>query len=55
MLDRTDLELYGIEIAVEFVAHLRGQVRFHSVDDLIAQMTTDVANARIALGLLPAD
>lgn len=55
VLDRTDLELYGIEIAVEFVAHLRGQVRFHSVDDLIAQMTTDVANARIALGLLPAD
>lgn len=49
VLDRTDLELYGVEIAVEFVARLRGQVRFSSVDDLIAQMTTDVAETRRVL------
>lgn len=51
VLDRTDLELYGIEVAVEFVEHLRGQVKFNSVDELIAQMTTDVARTRVALGI----
>ncbi|GAA2184499.1 bifunctional riboflavin kinase/FAD synthetase [Brooklawnia cerclae] len=51
VLDRTDLELYGVEIGVEFVAHLRGQVRFSSVDELIAQMEVDVADTRSALGV----
>ena len=51
VLDRTDLDLYGVEIGVEFVEHLRGQIKFASVDDLIAQMTTDVVNTRRALGI----
>ncbi len=46
VLDRTDLDLYGVEVAVEFVHHLRGQVRFASVDELVAQMATDVADTR---------
>ena len=46
VLDRTDLELYGIEISVEFVKQLRGQVRFSSVDELIEQMSKDVAATR---------
>lgn len=50
VLDRTDLELYGSEIAVDFVARLRGQVKFAGVDDLIAQMADDVARARRILG-----
>ncbi|MFT3889640.1 MAG: bifunctional riboflavin kinase/FAD synthetase [Arachnia sp.] len=50
VLDRTDLELYGSEIAVDFVARLRGQVRFESVDALIVQMADDVEAARAALG-----
>lgn len=52
VLDRTDLELYGIEICVEFVARLRGQVRFQSIEELIAQMATDVADTRLALGVV---
>ena len=51
VLDRTDLDLYGVEIGVEFVEHLRGQMKFASVDDLIAQMTTDVVHTRRALGI----
>ena len=51
VLDRTDLDLYGVEIGVEFVEHLRGQIKFASVDDLIAQMTTDVVHTRRALGI----
>ncbi|WIY81575.1 bifunctional riboflavin kinase/FAD synthetase [Propionimicrobium sp. PCR01-08-3] len=50
VLDRTDLELYGIEISVEFVKQLRGQVRFLSVDELIEQMSKDVAATRNILG-----
>lgn len=51
VLDRTDLELYGIEIAVDFVEHLRGQIKFTSIDELIDQMTYDVARTRVLLGL----
>ena len=51
VLDRADLDLYGVEIGVEFVEHLRGQIKFASVDDLIAQMTTDVVHTRRALGI----
>ncbi|MDF1486736.1 bifunctional riboflavin kinase/FAD synthetase [Tessaracoccus caeni] len=46
VLDRTDLELYGIEIAVDFTVRLRGQVKFDGVEALIAQMRLDVELAR---------
>jgi riboflavin kinase / FMN adenylyltransferase len=45
-LDRDDLDLYGVHVAVDFVARLRGMVRFDSVDDLIAQMHRDAQEAR---------
>lgn len=51
VLDRTDLELYGVEIAVDFVERLRGQVRFTGIDDLIVQMDADVARTREVLGV----
>ncbi len=51
VLDRTDLELYGVPIAVDFVARLRGQVRFDSLDALVGQMAADVNATRKALGL----
>lgn len=51
VLDRTDLELYGVEIAVDFVARLRGQVRFDGIDALITQMDADVARTREVLGV----
>ncbi len=46
VIDRTDLELYGIEIAVDFTARLRGQVKFDGIDALIVQMGRDVELAR---------
>ena len=50
VLDRDDLELYGVPVEVSFVARLRGMVRFDSIDDLVATMADDVARARVALG-----
>ena len=46
VLDRDDLELYEVEVEVEFVERLRGMVRFDSVEELVAQMKDDVARAR---------
>lgn len=45
-LDRDDLDLYGVHAAIEFSTRLRETVRFDSVDELISQMHTDVAEAR---------
>ena len=45
-LDRDDLDLYGMHVAVDFSARIRGQERFDSVPDLVAQMHQDVAQAR---------
>jgi len=49
VLDRDDLELYGVQVEVSFVARLRGMVRFESVDDLVATMADDVRRARTLL------
>jgi riboflavin kinase / FMN adenylyltransferase len=46
-LDRDDLDLYGVHVAVDFIARLRGMERFDSVDDLIAQMHLDADAARL--------
>jgi riboflavin kinase / FMN adenylyltransferase len=46
VLDRDDLELYDVEVEVEFVERLRGMVRFDSVEELVAQMKDDVARTR---------
>jgi riboflavin kinase/FMN adenylyltransferase len=51
VLDRDDLELYGAEVAIDFVARLRGtQIRFDTVDELLVQMKADVDGARRLLG-----
>jgi riboflavin kinase / FMN adenylyltransferase len=44
-LDRDDLDLYGVHVAVDFAARLRGMERFDSVAELVAQMHRDVAAA----------
>ncbi|GAA1962297.1 bifunctional riboflavin kinase/FAD synthetase [Nocardioides panacihumi] len=49
VLDRTDLELYGVEVVVEFVERLRGMEAFGSVEDLVDQMGADVDRARALL------
>ena len=48
-LDRDDLDLYGVHVAVDFAARLRGMARFDTVDELIAQMRLDVDQARSLL------
>jgi riboflavin kinase/FMN adenylyltransferase len=42
-------DLYGRVIEVEFVAKLRDEVKFDSLDSLLVQMKTDAAQARQAL------
>jgi riboflavin kinase/FMN adenylyltransferase len=55
VLDRTDLDLYGERIAVEFVAHLRPTLKFESVEALVDQMHGDVARCReILSSIVPA-
>ena len=44
-----DGDLYGEEARVRFVARLRGEVKFDSVDALVAQMARDVEATRTAL------
>ncbi len=50
VLDRTDLDLYGVEVEVSFVERLRGMTAFASVGELVAQMALDVERARAVLG-----
>ncbi|RIV40772.1 bifunctional riboflavin kinase/FAD synthetase [Micromonospora radicis] len=42
-------DLYGERLALDFVAHLRGQVRFDSIEPLVAQIAQDVERTRRAL------
>jgi riboflavin kinase/FMN adenylyltransferase len=49
VIDRDDLELYGIPVAVEFVGRIRGQARFDTVEALVERMHADVEQARLLL------
>lgn len=42
-------DLYGQDIAVEFVGHIRGEERFASADALVERMHVDAAMARALL------
>ncbi len=44
-----DGDLYGQDVRVRFVEHLRGEQKFESVDALIAQIEQDVAETRRVL------
>lgn len=44
-----DGNLYGQELAIEFVGWLRGEERFDSPEELVAQVIEDVKNARVVL------
>jgi riboflavin kinase/FMN adenylyltransferase len=49
LLDR-DVDLYGLTLELDFVARLRGERRFDSVDALIEQMHQDVQRTRELCG-----
>jgi riboflavin kinase/FMN adenylyltransferase len=49
VIGRDDLDLYGLEVAVDLVRRLRGQEVFDSVEALVDQMARDVSAARAAL------
>lgn len=51
VLDRTDLDLYGEYVGLEFVSRLRPTRKFDSVDALMEQMHLDVEQCRQALGV----
>ena len=46
VLDRVDLELYGVEVEISFVERLRGMLRFESVEALVEAMHGDVVRSR---------
>jgi riboflavin kinase/FMN adenylyltransferase len=48
-----DEDLYGREIAVDFIAHIRGDRRFDGIDGLKAQMQADCDHARAVLAHAP--
>lgn len=52
VLDRTDLDLYGERVAVEFVSHLRPTLKFETIDALVGQMAQDVARCREILSAI---
>lgn len=41
-----DEDIYGQEMRIELLERLRGELRFESVDDLVAQMHKDIAQTR---------
>lgn len=45
-IDRVGLDLYGLHVAVDFLAFLRGQEKFDSVEALLERMAIDVKRAR---------
>jgi riboflavin kinase / FMN adenylyltransferase len=49
VLDRDDLDLYGVPVAVELVERIRTMERFDDVDTLVDRMRQDVERARALL------
>ncbi|THC41819.1 MULTISPECIES: bifunctional riboflavin kinase/FAD synthetase [unclassified Streptomyces] len=45
-IDRVGLDLYGLHVAVDFLAFVRGQAKFDSVESLLVAMADDVKRSR---------
>ncbi|MEU4153836.1 bifunctional riboflavin kinase/FAD synthetase [Streptomyces sp. NPDC026659] len=45
-IDRVGLDLYGLHVAVDFLAYVRGQAKFDSLEALLEQMGRDVERCR---------
>lgn len=51
VLGRSDLNLYGQEISIEFIEYLRPMLKFDSVAQLLAQMDDDLRRCALVLGV----
>ncbi|MER7350837.1 bifunctional riboflavin kinase/FAD synthetase [Streptomyces aurantiacus] len=45
-IDRVGLDLYGLHVAVDFLAFVRGQAKFDSIDELLVAIGDDVKKSR---------
>ena len=45
-IDRVGLDLYGLHVGVDFLAYIRGQEKFDTLDALLERMAIDVKQAR---------
>ncbi|MDQ0993380.1 bifunctional riboflavin kinase/FAD synthetase [Streptomyces sp. V3I7] len=45
-IDRVGLDLYGLHVAVDFLAYVRGQAKFDSLEALLEAMAEDVKKCR---------
>ena len=45
-IDRVGLDLYGLHVAVDFLAYVRGMAKFDSIDALLERMADDVKRSR---------
>ncbi|ATL30874.1 bifunctional riboflavin kinase/FAD synthetase [Streptomyces formicae] len=45
-IDRVGLDLYGLHVAVEFLAFVRGMAKFDSIETLLVAMADDVKRSR---------
>jgi riboflavin kinase/FMN adenylyltransferase len=45
-IDRIGLDLYGLHVAVDFLAFVRGQATFDSIDELLVAIRDDVKRSR---------
>lgn len=53
VLGRSDLNLYGESVAIDFREHLRPIMKFKSVEELLAQMDQDILHSAEILGVPP--
>ncbi|MBP0461373.1 bifunctional riboflavin kinase/FAD synthetase [Streptomyces montanisoli] len=54
-IDRVGLDLYGLHVAVDFLAYVRGQEKFESIDALLEAMAGDVKRCRDLVAAYDAD
>ena len=51
VLGRTDLNLYGEAVAIDFIAFLRPMLKMNSVEELLNQMDEDLRGTAEVLGV----
>ncbi|MEU7283276.1 bifunctional riboflavin kinase/FAD synthetase [Streptomyces sp. NPDC045431] len=54
-IDRVGLDLYGLHVAVDFLAYVRGQAKFGSIEELLEAIAADVERCRELTGAYDKD